>query len=217
MPLISVNNSFKDRIRAIEDWWFDTTRSVHTSGDERPFEASKVVGELRDSLTYHPARVPNARAALRDLPIRDHSQYTFVDIGSGKGRMLFLAAELPFSKVLGVEFAIDLHRQACANIQRHNHLKQKCAGIESINADAAGFEFPSGNLVIYIFNPFGPEIMGRMLENLARSIETNPRHVVILMLWPEQSHLVEQMSSMQVYKKTRRYHIFQTATSSPQA
>lgn len=203
--------TLKDRIRTMEDWWFDTTRSVHTSGDERASNASGIVGQLRDSLNYHPARVPNARAALQDLPIRNHSQYTFVDIGSGKGRILFLAAELPFRKIIGVEFATELHRQASANIERYNHLKQRCAHIESINADAAEFEFPGESLVLYIFNSFGPEIMSRMLANLAQSLQQDPRHVIFLMLWPEQSHLVEQMPDVQVYKKTRRYHILQTA------
>lgn len=203
--------ALKLRIRAVEDWWFDTTRSVRTSGDERQFGGSSVVGPLRDSLNYHPARVSNARAALRDLPVRDHSQYTFIDIGSGKGRMLFLAAEFPFRQVLGVEFATDLHQLTCANIRRYNGLKQRCVNIESIHANAAEFEFPIQNLVVYMFNPFGPEIMSKMLERLRLSIETNPRHVIILMLWPEQSHLVEQMPLMQVYKKTRRHHIYQTS------
>ena len=203
--------ALKFRVRAMEDWWFDTTRSVSTTHSERAFDASKIVGHLRDSLTYGPVRAANARAALHNLPIRNYTQYTFLDIGSGKGRVLFIAAELPFRRVLGVEFATELHRQACDNIRRYNRFRQKCSNIESINADAAEFEFPNENLVIFLFNPFGPEIMNRMLANLAQSLEKNPRHVMILMLWPEQSRLVEQMPGVKVYKKTRRYHIFQTA------
>lgn len=209
--LTAVTNTLKERICSIEDWWFDTTRRVHTSGDERQAKASQIVGQLRDSLTYHPARVSNVRTALHDLPIQDPSQYAFIDVGSGKGRILFLAAELPFRKIIGVEFATALHQQACANIEHFNHHKQRCSNVESINADAAEFEFPDQNLVLFFFNPFGPEIMGRMLANLEQSIERRPRHVVILMLWPEQSRLVEQMPVIEVYKKTRRYHIYQTA------
>jgi hypothetical protein len=64
-----------------------------------------------DSHIYAPVRAANAHAALRDLPIGDYAQYTFVDVGSGKGRMLFVAAEYRFRKVIGVEFATDLHEQ----------------------------------------------------------------------------------------------------------
>jgi cyclopropane fatty-acyl-phospholipid synthase-like methyltransferase len=132
-----------------------------------------------------------------------------VDVGSGKGRMLFVAAEYPFRRVIGVEFATDLHELAQANIARYRHAGQRCREIASVHADAAEFEFPEGNLVVYLFNPFGPEVMGRMLANLERSLEKHPRHVIVVMLWPEQSHLVEQMPVMRVYRKTRRHHIYE--------
>src|SRR5215469_11495850 len=102
----------KNGIRAAEDWWFDATRSVKTTGYAQPVKTSRVVGEVRDSLMYTPVRAGNAREAIEDLPIDDFANYTFIDIGSGKGRMLFVAAEYPFEKVIGVEFAVDLHEIA---------------------------------------------------------------------------------------------------------
>jgi len=205
----------KARMRACEERWFDATRRVKTAGNAPKPEASKIVGEIRDSYIYAPVRVANARAALRDLPIGDshgtaHSQYTFVDVGSGKGRMLFVAAEYRFRKVIGIEFATDLHEQAREDIARYKHAKQRCADIESVAADAAEFEFPDEKLVLYMFNPFGPEVMERMLANLERSIERHPRHVIVVMLWPEHSDLVAQMRGMQAYRQTRRHHIYQT-------
>jgi hypothetical protein len=198
-------------VRSIEDWWFDRTRSVQTSGNVKAFAGSKVVGEIKDSFTHIPVRVANARTALRELPINNHSEYTFIDMGSGKGRMLFVAAEHPFRKVRGVEFVIDLHEQARDNIRRNNHWRQKCVDIESINADAAEFEFPHENMVIYLFNPFGPEVLGRMLINLERAIDKHPRHVVILLLYPKFSHVVAGMRGMHLYKQTRRHHIYQNS------
>jgi hypothetical protein len=62
-----------------------------------------------------------------------------------------------------------------------------------------------------MFNPFGPEIMGAMLANLERSLERSPRHVVMVMLWPERADLVAEMPWMREYRKTRRYHVYQTA------
>ena len=74
--------------REIEDWWFDRSRHVDTSGLAPKPDPSRVVGEVRDSNIYGPVRAANAHAAIRDLPIRDFSEYTFIDIGSGKGRVL---------------------------------------------------------------------------------------------------------------------------------
>ena len=133
-----------------------------------------------------------------------------VTIDHREGRMLFVAAEYPFHEVLGVEFATELHEIARTNIQAFKHRKQRCTNIASININAADFDFPNRNLAVYIFNPFGPEVMKLVLENLARSIASHPRHVVILLLWPEQSHMVAEMPGMNPYRKTRRYDIYQT-------
>ena len=230
MALDSLKSDVKERVRACEDWWFDTTRHVQTSGlVRRPSSASKIVGELRDSNMYGPVRVANAHAALRDLPLGgarqggtqdtgtqdggagggDYSQYTFIDMGSGKGRVLFVAAEYPFRKVMGVEFSKELHEEAVANLKQYNYRGRRCADIEPVLADAREFEFPEDNLVIYLFNPFGEEVTGRMLENLERSLERHPRHVIVVMLWPEHSDVVERMAIMRVYRKTRRHHIYE--------
>jgi SAM-dependent methyltransferase len=219
MVLDSLKNDVKGRVRACEDWWFDTTRHVQTSGLVGRPPASKIVGELKDSHIYGPVRAANAHAALRDLPLGgtrdggagggDYSQYTFIDVGSGKGRVLFVAAEYPFRKVIGVEFSNALHDDALANLKRYKHSGRRCADIEAVHADARDFEFPDDNLVIYLFNPFGPEVMERMLANLERSLEKHPRHVIVVMLWPDHSDVVERMAIMRVYRKTRRHHIFE--------
>ncbi len=218
MALDSVKQGVKERVRACEDWWFDTSRHVQTSGlVQRPRAAGQIVGEIRDSHMYGPVRVANAHAALRDLPLGgsqdggrgDYSRYTFIDVGSGKGRVLFVAAEYPFRKVMGVEFSNALHDDAVANLKRYKFSGRRCSDIEPVHADAREFEFPNDNLVIYLFNPFGPEVMERMLDNLERSLERHPRHAIVVMLWPEHSDVVERMAIMRVYRKTRRHHIFE--------
>ena len=94
-----------------------------------------------------------------------------LSVGSGKGRVLFVAAEYPFRKVIGVEFSNALHDDAVANLKRYRFPKRRCADIEPVHADAREFEFPNDNLVIYLFNPFGEEVMEGMLANLERSLE----------------------------------------------
>lgn len=200
----------RSAVRWIEDWRFDTTRRIKTAGHAGRPTAAAVVGEVRDSHIYIPVRVANAHAALHDLPLKDFSGYTLVDVGSGKGRMLFVAAEYAFQRIVGVEFATDLHELAQVNIARYRHRRQRCSSIESVNANAAEFEFPAGKLVIYMFNPFGPEVLERMLDNLERSLQREPRHVVLVMLWPEHSDVVMRRSWLRRYSKTRRHQVFET-------
>src|SRR5215471_3265901 len=63
--------------------------------------------------------------------------FVFVDFGSGKGRALLLAAELPFKKITGIEFSADLHQTALRNIETFKTRTGSRTEIESICVDAA--------------------------------------------------------------------------------
>src|SRR5438045_1688063 len=135
MALDSLKSGVKERVRECEDWWFDRTRGVQSSGlVQRPRAAAQIVGEIRDSHMYGPVRVANAHAALRDLPLGagGYSQYTFIDVGSGKGRVLFVAAEYPFRKVMGVEFSNALHDAGVANFKGYKFLWRLGTGGERV-------------------------------------------------------------------------------------
>jgi hypothetical protein len=92
-------SSIQDLLTAGEAWWFDTSRHVETSGSVA-LKQLTIRGDVRDSHSYKPVRPHRARQVLRKLPLRDHSSYTFVDVGSGKGRMLLIAAEYPSERSL---------------------------------------------------------------------------------------------------------------------
>jgi hypothetical protein len=113
-----------------EGWWFDVRHEVHTRVEKGPAGLT-VLGDQKLGFDYLPVRPLVGRHLLRALPIEDCSLYTFVDMGSGKGRMLLLAAEYPFRQIQGVEFAVELHDQATANIHRYTSARRRCARIES--------------------------------------------------------------------------------------
>ena len=200
--------AMRDGLRRAEEWWFDRSRGVRTAGNASFRQTGDAVGGAGagDGEIYVPARVANGRAAIADAPVRDRSAYTFVDLGSGKGRMLFVAAEMGFRRCVGVEFSRSLDAQATENIGRFR--RPLGTRIESVLADAAEFEFPAGNLVIYLFNPFGAETMGRVMGNLARSMVEAPRHVVVVLLWPEQEAMVAAVPGMRRVRATRRHVIY---------
>jgi SAM-dependent methyltransferase len=115
---------------------------------------------------------------MHALPV-DLSQFTFVDLGSGKGRVLLMASDYPFKQIIGVEFMPELHRAAQENIAKYTNEQQQCRQIESICMDARDFDFPDGPLVVYLFNPFSESTFARVLENLRQSIEREPRPVYV--------------------------------------
>jgi predicted RNA methylase len=193
---------------AAEGWWLDWRRRVRTGGYLH-LNGLTLVGAAKQGYEYMPVRPRNARAALADLPLRNHAEFFFVDLGSGKGRMLFLAAEYPFRRIVGVEFARELHEAASQNIRRYRSPKQRCREIESVNMDAADYSFPNDPLVISLYNPFGPGVMRKVLDNLNASVAARPREVVLLLLYPESAAVVEADPHFRAYKKTFSYHIYQ--------
>jgi len=193
-------------IARLEGWWFDRTRHVSTCGAVQ-LEGLTLAGDGKRGFMYLPARSAAVRRVLRNLPITEYQNYTFVDLGSGKGRMLFLAAEYPFRKVEGVEFAMELHSEAQQNISRYRNRKKRCLKIESINLDATDYEFPEDNLVIALFNPFGPDVMRRVLHHIRESVERSARDVVMMILYPELAAVVDP-GHWKTLKSTRRYCIY---------
>ncbi len=114
--------------------------------------------------------------AIVALPLR-HEDFNFVDLGSGKGRALLVAADFPFRRILGVELDPELCRIARANVA----LKPEwTARISVLQQDAATVVYPEGPLVVFLFHPFFPRILRRALANLERQLRHSPRETWLL-------------------------------------
>lgn len=192
----------------LEGLWFDVTRHVQTSTPVSMRQLT-LVGTEKIGGDYLPTRPSVARKILALLPIQNHTDYTFIDLGSGKGRMLLIAAEYPFRKVQGIEIGLELHRDAQENISRYRHSSQRCPIMESVNIDALDYVFPDGNLILYLFNPFLPEVLEKVLTNLERSLAQQPRHIVVVEVNPVFGYVTERKSFLRLHLETQRYRIYQ--------
>ena len=128
---------------------------------------------------YQPTDPALFHEMLGELKI-NFRDFTFVDIGSGKGRVLLMAAEYPFRRILGVELFPSLHRTAQENIAKFRSDSQKCFAIESVCADARDFVFPSEPLLVYLFNPLPEAGLRQLLTKLKASSKRRPRPVFLL-------------------------------------
>jgi len=192
------------RLSAIsaEARWYDWRHKVQTRAD--PLE------DLRDwtaGFPYLPIRPITARRVIRSLPMSDPSDYTFVDLGSGKGRMLLIASEFPFRKVVGVEMRPDLHQQALENVRRYKHPTAQTSRIDCRLVDATQYDFPAGKLVVYLFNPFSAEIMGRVFQRLDASFEQDRREIIVVYVYPQFGFQLKTLRHFQMWRETRRYCI----------
>lgn len=183
---------------------FDWRHGVRTCGSAE-LKGLTIAGEnANHGVFYHPSHPKFLFEVLGALNI-DYSRYAFVDLGSGKGRVLLVASEFPFLSIVGVEFARELNEIACENIRSYRSTTQKCGKLQSLHADAAEFEFPSVPLVIYLFNPFGPGVLVPVLRNLQRSLGSQPRDAVLIYIAPFHGDLVEQETMLKCVERST-YH-----------
>jgi hypothetical protein len=163
---------------------WDARYCVDTSGKAR-IEGLSIVGD-RAHGHFYVGTDPEAFASAMSVVLReiDADNYTFVDFGSGKGKALLLAAGYSFRAVIGVEFALELHEVADANIRSYRG-PVNSGEIRSVHADAAAVPIPPGPLVLYFFNPFSESILSRVLENVRRSLEVDPRDAWAIYNYPE--------------------------------
>jgi SAM-dependent methyltransferase len=116
---------------------------------------------------------------LGSLPVGAEG-FTFIDLGSGKGRALLMASDYPFQRIIGVELLAELNAVAVANIARYKSDRQKCFAIESHADDARRFEFPAEPILLYLFNPFPEHVLREVLTNLHASLRRLPRPAYVI-------------------------------------
>lgn len=129
-----------------------------------------------------------------DENLRD---FAFVDYGAGRGRVLLLAAERPFLKVRGVEFAEELHNDAVMNIAQYPRSRMKCRDVECTLDDAVRYDPPDEKAVLYFFNPFGPRVFADALSRIVESYRANPRRMYLILVDPLLADSVDETQIFQ--------------------
>ena len=139
-------------------------------------------------IRYQPTTHKRKVAMFANLP-RDVSEFSFIDFGSGRGRVLLFASEIKFKQVIGVEFSEELHVSAVENIARATHVR-KCPTIQPVHADATKYPLPAGPLVLYFFDPFRDEVMQQVLSNIKQAYLSSPRKIYLMYLAPVHEAMV---------------------------
>jgi SAM-dependent methyltransferase len=134
--------------------------------------------------------------------------FTFIDLGSGKGRVLLMAASYGFKRIIGVEFVPEWHRAAEENIRKFSAAHPGSSPIESICMDARDFEFPTGPLVVYLFNPFLESAFVAVMERLRKSLLENPRPVFVEYRYVEFEGLLAKYDWLEKLESTEQWAVF---------
>ena len=155
----------------------DTSRKFHFS------DLEATGGDVPSLWRYYPITRADFDPAMDAIDI-SLDDFTFVDLGSGKGRALFYASDWPFRRIVGVEIAPTLHEIALGNTRVYSSPSQRCERFELVCSDAAVWQPPNEKLLVYLFQPFPEDVFASVMHNLAESLAVRARPLVLLYLNP---------------------------------
>ena len=199
-PVVSILAEYRCRL-------FDWRHHVETCRTAELSCLSIRSGNAKHGVWYLPSHPKLIFEILDSLSI-NHHDYVFIDIGSGKGRTLVIASEYPFQRIVGVEFAEELHRIALENVRNYRSRTQKCKNIECLHLDATEFMMPPVPTVFWMYNPFRPPVLVPVLRNIERSLRDAPRDVILAYVAPFHAQLVEHETRLRQVEQGTYHNLY---------
>ena len=181
-PFRRFYNRVISKINWIIDKNYDKKRNIETcelayitelSDDPVDFSGF-FIDELYGAL---PVTIFNAVHSPGDYLSRDEA--TYVDIGAGKARMLILAAERGFKKVLGIEYVPSLAQTGVENCEI---ALKDYDDVEWANKaiDGTTMSYPKTDLLVFVNNSFDRPMFDDWLNNLLKDLKETPREMVLI-------------------------------------
>ena len=113
-----------------------------------------------------------------------------LDMGCGAGRAICVAAQYPFSRVIGIE----IDERLCALAERNaRRLRRYAVRPEIVRADAATYRVPDDITVVFLYNPFSGEVLKRALTRVLESFDRAPRRLRLAYANPREHELIASM------------------------
>src|ERR1700730_12933596 len=189
----------------IEDIWFDRRFGV----DTLETTSDRALPAVPFGTRYQPTKIKRLRKIFGELRV-SYQDFIFLDIGSGKGRVLLLASEFPFKRIIGVEFLPELHSIAEKNMRAYRSTTQKCRTVESHCCDATVYRMPPENTVLFLSNPFEHPIVSSLMRNLRESLQNYPRQFYLVYHNPVCHDLVIESGFLEAVRVTGLYNIYRS-------
>jgi hypothetical protein len=118
--------------------------------------------------------------------------------------MLFLAAELPFDRVIGVEYSPDLYQTLQRNVATYRRQEQRCGTIEAVLEDATQYPLPKQPAVIFFHHPFEAPVFRQVMDRIEQSLAETPREIIAIYYDPACRELFDRSKYFQLMREGRR-------------
>ena len=176
---LGVKRSMESVLSVAEDAIFDLRLGTDTTA-RIPQSALHVINP-KNQAQAQPYVMTRARALrrafLRSGAPRDRG---FVDIGSGKGKVVITAALFGFKHIVGIEFAPELVKIAQHNLDKVKTRLPPGVDVKVVCADATQHPYGPDDCVFFLYNPFGADVMNIFCAQLNGSLARYPRKIWVI-------------------------------------
>jgi hypothetical protein len=121
-----------------------------------------------------------------------------IDFGSGKGRVLCVAAHYGFRNIRGIEMVKELCKIAEDNLENVRK-KYPNTDFQVINKNASDYIIPADAAIFFFFNPFDRVMMHKVVRNIKHSLADHPRKVYVAYVNPMHKDLFIKAGFKQVF------------------
>lgn len=132
----------------------------------------------------------NVRADLRE--------YTFLDVGCGKGLAVMLAGAYPFKRIIGLDFSRELLDVAKRNLEIFRSAGGQANGVEWVHSDFMKYDLPVEPTLLFLNNPFPEHISMLAVRHIEESLAARPRKAIIVYRRPSRATKVQMELSEQL-------------------
>lgn len=195
----------------ISDLVFDKRYQVDTINTER-LDNLDIDSPNRSSGTYYEGINAYVFTKVFSGLDVDVPQSCFVDFGSGKGKAMFLAAEMGFKKVIGIEFSLELVEICTKNLGIFRLKSASKSEFEIIHQDATEYLIPPDANVLSFFNPFNEAVTDKVIENIMKSHAQTSRAIWVVHLYPQGNQAFVKHPRFQLVRETNEGLIFRLAS-----
>ena len=107
-----------------------------------------------------------------------------------------VASDFPFRSVIGVEISPELVKVAKENAQVIARNLPERTPITVVNANALDYALPEGNLLIFLYNPFGEDVITRFLTNIETALLKRDSSIWVVYTNPVWDHIFDTSSML---------------------
>jgi SAM-dependent methyltransferase len=181
-------------------YWFELRYGIKMNSPAVPDQAGENDLHVKGPWHYEPISHYSFNRMLKNI-YWNFRESTFIDFGCGKGAALLLATRYCFKKYIGVEFSPDLVNAGRSNILKFMKVSKREFDYEILCTDATLYQVPAEVNVFYFFNPFGPELLDIVMQNIESSLKASCRDILLLYFNALHKDVIEKYGYMLIYSQ----------------